>query len=113
MFECIICRYTFQDAPNLKEHVENEHGILIDLEKLTDFSEEDLFIRFLKSMDIASDYIEERMQFYPANWDTIKERIKFRLLAQKKLEICSKHIEANMQGNDWKIVRNQGQSCDY
>ena len=66
-FECVICRCIFHDATKLKEHVENEHGILIDLDKLTNFSEEDHFIRFLKSMNVASDYTEARMQFYPAN----------------------------------------------
>ena len=111
-FECVVCRQIFDDAINLKEHVENEHEILINFQDLIDLREEDPFIRFLKSMNIGSDYIEERMQYYPEDWNNTKERIKFRLLAQKKLQICSKQIEDNMKNNNLKIVRNHGQSYD-
>ena len=54
------------------------------MENLIDFSED---IRFLGSMDIVSNYT--------ANWDTIMESVT--LLAQKKHEICTKRIEANMK----------------
>ena len=42
-------------------------------------------------------YINERRKLYPENWDHIEERIKIRLLAQKKLEICSERIEENLK----------------
>ena len=46
------------------------------------------------------------------DWNNTAERIKFRLLAQKKLQLCSKQIEDNMKNNNLKIGRNHGQSYD-
>ena len=111
-FECVVCRQIFYDAKNLKEHVESEHEILINLQELIDLREEDPFIRFFKSINIGNDYINERMQYYPEDWNNTAERIKFRLLAQKKLQLCSKQIEDNMKNNNLKIGRNHGQSYD-
>ena len=112
MFECVVCRQIFDDAKNLKEHVESEHEILMNLQELIDLSQEDPFIRFFKSINIGNDYINERMQYYPEDWNNTAERIKFRLLAQKKLQLCSKQIENNMKNNNLKIGRNHGQSYD-
>ena len=111
-FECVICHQIFDDVTSLKEHVENEHEILINLQQFVDLREEDPFIRFFKSINIGKDYIKERVQYYPEDWNNTSERIKFRLLAQKKLQMCSKQIEDNLKNNDLKIGRNHGYSYD-
>ena len=46
---------------------------------------------------MESDYLNKRKKLYPDNWDHVEERIKIRMLAQKKLEICSWHIEENIR----------------
>ena len=104
--ECFVCNKKFNEESNLKEHAAEEHSIELQLEKLSDFSEEDPFIRFVKSIHLGLNYISERLKLYPENWDHIEERIKFRMLAQKKLEICSKYIEENMMKNELVTAKN-------
>ena len=113
-FECYVCSNNFNGAADLKKHVEAEHELSINLDKLNnEEEEEDDFVRFVKSMDMASDYVQERIKYYPKHWDHIEERVKIRFLAKKKLEICSKHIENNMNQIDVKNIRYSGGSRDY
>ena len=99
-FECFVCNQLLVEASRLKEHAKDEHGINLQSDKLSDFSEENPFIRFVKSIYLEPIYISERLKLYPENWDHIGERIKIRLLAKKKLEICSRRIEDNMKENE-------------
>ena len=48
---------------------------------------------------MGREYVSKRIDLYPQNWDQIEERISIRMMAKKKLEICSKHIEMNMKEN--------------
>ena len=101
-FECFVCNQLFNEASDLKEHTKEYHDVELRLVKLSDLSEEDPFIRYVKSIKLELDYISKRLKLYPDNWteDHIEARIKFRLLAQKKLEICSRRIEENMKENE-------------
>ena len=100
-FECVVCNQLFNEASDLKEHAKEDHDVELRLVKLLDSSEEDPFLRYLKSMNLELDYISKRLKLYPDNWaeDHIEARIKIRLLSQKKLEICSRCIEENMKEN--------------
>ena len=77
---------------------------------LTDHEERDPFIRFFHSMEVDQEYIEQRKKHYPEEWDNVGvgQRIKFRMLAQMKLENTSKKIEENMKINDFNKL---GLSC--
>ena len=89
-FDCVVCDKTFLSADSLQVHVQSEHDLMLDLGKLTDHHEKDPFVRFLKSMEVGEEYIEERIKLYPSHWDHVGERVKFRRLAQIKLAITSK-----------------------
>ena len=109
--DCVVCDKTFFSASSLRMHTENEHGLILCQLKLVDNdAEKDPFVRFIKSMQVDEEYIEERKQFYPAHWDSLGERVKIRKLAQMKLGIVSEKIEENMRKNDYKN-RNYGWSC--
>ena len=113
VFNCFICPEIFQCATDLKVHAKNEHDLSINTDILIDTAEKDLFVRFVRSIYLSSDYIEERVKYYPEHWDKKAERIKIRLMAQKKLEDCSKHIENNMIVNYINAVRYSGWSFDH
>ena len=88
-------------------HAESDHGLKLCLQ---DSKENDPFVRFLKSMELDPDYIEHRKKYYPTHWEHVKERIKFRRLAQLKHEITSKQIAKNMEENDVNSLRYIGRS---
>ena len=71
------------------------------LERLSDFSEEDPFIQFVKRIHLGPDYISQRLQLYPEHWDHIEERIKIRMLAQKNMKENELIAEKNY---DWAEV---------
>ena len=98
--KCLICAETFRTAEDLVKHAGDDHDILIDAKKITDTNEDDSFLRFLKSMIIDQQYMEERVQYYPQNCDHIYERIKIRIIAQIKFLSHSRAIERNMQENN-------------
>ena len=104
----MVCNETHLDADSLRVHAQNQHGLVLNLEKLTDHNEPDLFVRFIKSMEVAEDYIEDRKRFYPSHWDQLGERVKIRKLAQIKLAITSKCIEKNMEKNDVRRIKHSG-----
>ena len=108
-------KVVFNEAPELKKHVKAEHDLSINLDKLNDEEgeEDDDFVRFVKSIEMESDYIQERLKYYPEHWDHIEERVKIRFLAMKKLEICSRHIENNMKQIDVKNISYSGSSREY
>ena len=97
IFECYVCGQVFDSASQIREHTYNIHDIKLNLETLLDISETDSFVRFVKSIVLGNEYINARIKLYPEHWDHVSERIKIRMLAQKKLEICSWHIENNMR----------------
>ena len=103
-FVCFVCNEDFYEAKNLKEHAKNEHKIELQLATLLDFKEDDPFVRFVKSIDMGREYVSKRINLYPQHWDQIEERISIRMMAKKKLEICSKHIEKNMKENDVRSI---------
>ena len=111
-FDCVVCDKTFLSADSLQVHVQSEHDLMLDLGKLNDHHEKDPFVRFLKSMEVGEEYIEERIKLYPSHWDHVGERVKFRRLAQIKLAITSKRIEENMEKNDIKKIKFCGWSYD-
>ena len=111
-FKCLICAETCETAGDLVEHVNSEHDVSIDAEKLTDPNEEDDFLRFLKSMNIEEQYLKERVKYYPKNCDHIYERIKIRIIAQIKFLSHSKAIERNMENDDYKDVSIKGRSVE-
>ena len=113
LFNCFVCDENFQEARNLKEHAKNEHMIELQLSKLLDGNEETPFVRFVKSINMGDDYVSKRIKLYPENWDQIEERINIRMMAQKKLEICSKHIEQNMKENELKNIRKHKISYEW
>ena len=119
-FKCFVCSdnfntVVFNEAPEFEKHMKAEHELSINLDKLYDEEgeEDDDFVRFVKSIEMESDYIQERIKYYPEHWDHIEERVKFRFLAMKKLEICSKHIENNMKWMDVKNISYSGSSREY
>ena len=85
-------------------HAENKHEIELYSDTLLDFKETDTFIRFFRSIRMGNEYIAKRIHLYPEHWNhiEIEGRIKFRMLAKRKLEICSRHIEDNMREKDAK-----------
>ena len=86
--------------------------MILNKQILTDYEEEDAFVRFIKSMEVGKEYIEERIKFYPSHWDHLGERVKIRKLAKIKLAITSNQIEENMKKNDVKKIRYYGWSND-
>ena len=110
--DCVVCNKIFLSASSLRIHTENEHDLILCPLKLIDNDEENHFVRFIKSIQIDEEYIEERKQFYPAHWDSLGERIKIRKLAQMKLTIVSEKIEENMRRNPFKNYGWRGGSID-
>ena len=108
--ECVVCNKAFSDANSLQVHAEVEHQLILNAQILTDYEEEDAFVRFVKSMEVGKEYIEERIKFYPPHWDHLGERVKIRKLAKMKLAITSSRIEENMKKNDVKKIRYYGWS---
>ena len=106
--ECVVCNKAFSDANSLQVHAEVEHELILNAQILTDYEEEDAFVRFVKSMEVGKEYIEERIKFYPPHWDHLGERVKIRKLAKMKLAITSSRIEENMKKNDVKKIRYYG-----
>ena len=100
-FECFVCNQIFLSPELLKLQAVCDHNLKICPLRLIDFEEEDTFVQFLKSMEVGKEYIEQRMKHYPEEWKYVGERIKFRKLAQMKLEMTSKQIEENMEKNDF------------
>ena len=96
-FECYVCNKVFCDMSQIEKHTNDDHDIKLNLEMLVNDSEEDSFVRFVKSIVMEPGYTSARMNLYPNHGDHIEERIKIRLLAQKKLEICSWHIGNNLK----------------
>ena len=100
--QCLICAETCKTADDLVEHAAAEHDISINVKKVTDFEERDSFLRFLKSMIVDQQYLEDRVKYYPENSDHIYERIKIRIIAQIKFLSFSRTFERNMRENDYK-----------
>ena len=42
--------------------------------------------------------------YYPEDWDQVEERIKFRRLAQLKLQFTSKQIEEKIKKSDFDKI---------
>ena len=93
---CLVCNETFQCLEDLKHHMNIEHDITINLEKLRDSVEEDKFTRMLRSIDLDHHYIQERVKCYPEHWDHKEERVKIRMIAQRKFAGMSREISRNM-----------------
>ena len=93
---CLVCGETFQCIKDLKHHMNIEHDITINEEKLRDSVEEDEFARMLRSIDLDRHYIQERVNCYPEHWDHREERVKIRIIAQRKFTGMSKEISRNM-----------------
>ena len=100
--KCLVCAKICDTADDLVTHAGAEHDLSIDVEKLSDLSEDDDFLRFLKSMNTEEDYLKERVKYYPENSDHVYERIKIRILAQIKFLSWSKTIERNMEDEYYK-----------
>ena len=75
-FECFVCNQLLDEPSRLKEHAKDEHRIKLQSDKLSDFSVENPFIRFVKSIYLEPNYISERLNLYPENWDHIEEKDK-------------------------------------
>ena len=112
IIECVVCNKTFTDANSLQVHAEVEHQLILNTQILTDYEEEDAFVRFIKSMEVGKEYIEERIKFYPPHWDHLGERVKIRKLAKMKLAITSSQIEENIKKNYVKKIKFYGWSND-
>ena len=108
----MICNETFPNVHTLQAHVQSEHDLMLHSDKLIDNNEPDPFVRFVKSMEVDDEYIEDRIKFYPSHWDHLEERVKIRKLAQIKLTITSKRIEENLEKNDIKKIKFYGWSYD-
>ena len=94
-------------------YTEKEHDLKLCPIKLNDHDEKELFIQFFQSIKSSEDYIEKRKKYYPEDWDQVGERIKFRKLAQLKLQFTSKQIEEKIKKSDFKnITRFIGRSYD-
>ena len=100
--QCLICEKNCITAEDLAKHAYAEHDVFMDVEKLADYNEEDDFLRFLKSMIIDQQYLEDRIKYYAKNSDHLYERIKIRIIAQIKFSSFSIAIERNMNKNDYK-----------
>ena len=111
-FDCLICDKTFPSAELLRVHTEKHHDLKLCSVKLTDHEEKNSFIRYFKSMELTADYIENRKKHYPNNWDEVVDRIKFRKLAQLKLQNTSKQIEERIEKTDFKSAIFCGRSYD-
>ena len=111
-FNCYICNTNFLLADHLKIHALSDHGVHLCCIKLLDYEEKDPFLRFLKSIELDQDYIEDRKKHYPTHWEHVNMRIKFRRLAQVKLEITSRQIAKNIKENDVNSLRYEGWSYD-
>ena len=94
------------------KHTESEHGLELCPFRLTYRGEEDQSVRFFKGIKFDQEYNEQQLKYYPVNWEHVEERIKFRKLAQLKLEITSKQIEKNMENKDISSLRYCGWSFD-
>ena len=94
--KCLVCGETFKSAEDFKDHSKNEHDILIDVQILENSVDEDEFTRILKSMVVDSQYLQERIHYYPAHWDHIDLRIKIRMIAKMKYEGISRQIDRSM-----------------
>ena len=94
--KCLVCGETFKSAEDFKDHSENEHDILIDSQVLENSVDEDEFTRILKSMVVDSQYLQERLKYYPAHWDNIDLRIKIRMIAKMKYEGIRRQIDRSM-----------------
>ena len=95
LLECLVCSEKFT-AEDLVLHAVVDHELIINLKKLKDPDENDYFLKFLKSMVVGSEYLEERKKYYPEDWDHVDERIKIRIIAQIKFMSWSQTIERNM-----------------
>ena len=95
LLECLVCSEKFT-AEDLVLHAVVDHELVMKLKKLKDPDDNDYFVKFLKSMVVGSDYLEERKKYYPEHWDHVDERIKIRIIAQIKFMSWSKMIERNM-----------------
>ena len=111
-FSCLVCSENFITADELIAHAGTEHDLSIDPLKLIDPEEKDDFLKFLKSMNIDGEYLENREKFYPENSDHIHERIKIRIIAQMKFASWSRTIERNMEENDFKSVQHLGKNLE-
>ena len=112
VIECVVCNKNFLNANSLEVHADMEHQLILNTQILTDYEEKDAFVRFVKSIELENEYIEERIKFYPPHWDHLGERVKIRKLAQMKLTITCGRIEENMKNNDVKKIRYYGWSKD-
>ena len=106
-FNCFVCDEVFTEASQLRTHGYDKHEIELSLDNLLDFNEEDAFIRFLRSIKMESEYIATRRNLYPEHWDHVEDRMKFRMLAKRKLEMCSRLIEENLKKNEVNNLRLQ------
>ena len=100
----MICAHILNGAVELKQHAEEVHELSIDLLKLEDPKVEELTSRFLSSMNIENEYINERRKYFPEH-DHVEDRIKIRLLAQMNFAFRSKAlgkiIDENMNNSEW------------
>ena len=96
---CLVCSNVLESYEELKNHSRIEHSIIIDVEKLRYSDEEDAFTKMVKSVEVDSQYLMERAQYYPQHWDHIPERIKIRMLLQMKYKTISKEIDKNLAKN--------------
>ena len=109
--DCFICDETFPKVELLSEHTEKDHDLKLCPIKLTVHEKEEPFIQFFECMDISKDYIENRKQYYPDDWDQVEDRIRFRKLAQTKLRNTSRQIGEKIEKTEFKsITRFYGKS---
>ena len=102
--DCFICDETFPKVELLSEHTEKDHDLKLCPIKLTVHEKEEPFIRFFKSMDISKDYIKNRKQYYPDDWDQVEDRIRFRKLAETKLRNTSRQIGEKIEKTEFKSI---------
>ena len=106
--KCLICGKICDDNNILKKHSEADHGLSIDIEKLTDPCEADSTSRFIKSLIVDPGYLKERVKCFPEHWDHINERIKIRMVAKMNFADKSELIERNMKQMDFRKVYYEG-----
>ena len=92
------------------QHSQDDHKLSVDLQKLNDPNEDDSTTRFLRSLNVDDDYLNERRKYFPRHFDHIEERIKIRLLAQINFDVKSKKININMKKDYLKNIRYSGYS---
>ena len=109
---CLICSETFKTAKEFGDHSKTEHDILINLGILEDTTEEDDFTRMLKCMVVDSNYLKERVKYYPEHWDNIDLRIKIRMIAKMKFEEISRQIDKSMENNSSMKTSHKGNSIE-